>query len=265
MKHIRFIILSVSLSVILSINGCYSPPEFPVVPQISLEEVIFVDFSDPFESDSLIVKINFQDGDGDLGLSESETFAPYNDKAYFAYFADQNRLIKFSPDTLSQSEDQIFFENRINYRSRSSPPLDTLPSFVDPYSCINWDIISNAETNFIDTLYYQRNENHHNILIDFLIEQPGGGYREFDLRKEFGFPNCGISYDGRFPILQRDGSSRPLEGTIRYGMTSVLFKSTFSIRNIKLRIQIIDRSLNSSNVIETPPFTLGSITVPGNG
>ncbi len=236
-------------------SGCFNPPELPVEPEIVFNDVLFKDLTN--EADSLIIIVDFQDGDGNLGLEKDEILAPFNDKAYFAYLPNDQEVVKFALDTLTNDEFQIFSENVITYASRRDvPELDTLPAFVDPYSCINWEIIQD-----VDTLYYQSNEYHHNILVDFLVQQPGGGFEEFDWTKEFGYPNCGISYDGRFPLLLPNRNDRPLEGSIRYGMTSVGFKSLFSLKTLKLRVTVIDRALNVSNTIETPPFTLQEITV----
>jgi len=84
------------------------------------------------------------------------------------------------------------------------------------------------------------------------VKQPDGSFEEFDWREEF----C-TTYDGRFPILAKEkdlSSATPLEGTLRYAMLSTGFKFQFSIKTLKLRVQIQDRLLNKSNVIETPEF-----------
>jgi hypothetical protein len=113
------------------------------------------------------------------------------------------------------------------------------------------------ENNIVkDTLYFQLNPDHNNIEVDFLVKNPNGTFTEFDWRKEFNFPNCGISFDGRFPILYKDRPGAPLEGRIRYGMGSIGFKVLFGLKTLKLRVQIKDRALNKSNIIETPEFTL---------
>ena len=53
---------------------------------------------------------------------------------------------------------------------------------------------------------------------------------------------------------------RPLEGSLRYGMTSsgwlFLFRDT-----LKIEVMIQDRALNKSNVVSTPDFTLDMISV----
>ena len=236
-------------------SSCFTPPEFPVEPEIKFNDVLFKDLTN--EADSLIILIDFKDGDGNLGLEKDEILAPYNDRAYFSYLPGDNKVVKYAIDTLTNSEAALYSPTLITYSDRETfAELDTLPGFIDPYNCINWQIVQD-----FDTVYYQANEFHHNILVDFLIQQPGGEYEEFDWTREFSYPNCGISYDGRFPLLISNGKDKPLEGTIRYGMTSVGFKALFSVKTLKLRVTVIDRALNISNQIETPPFTLQEITV----
>jgi len=225
----------------LAIISCFEPPEFSRVPSIDLADLKFKDVGDVSEPDSLIISLNFRDGDGDIGLDasnfEDQNF-PYNNKYYF----------RFPDGSLLNYEDK-----------RTNPNYDTLPDFVKPYNCINWEIITGSGQ-AKDTVYFQLNPDHYNIFVVFLVKNPDGSFKEFDWREEFNYPNCGISFDGRFPVLSKDLSqASPLEGTIRYGMVSTGFQILFSIKTLKLRIKIQDRFLNKSNEIETPEFTLQSI------
>jgi hypothetical protein len=220
----------------LGLSACFNPPEYPVQPQIEFESIVYREYGTGFDSeyDSLILTLKFKDGDGDLGLDPSEIAAPYNNKFYYR-FADGKFL---------------------NYADkRTNPNYDTLPEFIKPYNCINWDVI--RENNLVkDTLYFELNPNYYNITIDFLVKNSDGSFTEYDLTKEFNYPGCGGTFDGRFPILFKDKPGTPLEGTIRYGMGSTAFKAFFSIKTLKLRIQIKDRALNKSSFIETTEFTL---------
>lgn len=225
--------------VALFLASCFDPPQYGPIPEIEFDKIIFKDVSDPSSVDSLIISLKFKDGDGDLGLDASELIAPYNNKYYF----------KFSDNTF------------VTYKTkRTNPRYDTLPTFVKPYNCINWEI--KTVNNKIDTFYFQLNPNHYNIFIDFFVQNNDGSFKEFDWQKEFTYPNCGIPFDGRFPLLSKDLSQKtPLDGTIRYAMQSTGFLFLFSIKTLKLRVTIQDRALNKSNTIETPLFTLGGITV----
>jgi hypothetical protein len=105
-----------------------------------------------------------------------------------------------------------------------------------------------------DTIYFEKNPNHNNIKVEFFVQE-NGVFEPFDWVTAFP-PDCGETFDGRFPRLSDE--SKPLEGTIRYSMESAGFLSLFSIKKIRLRISIKDRALNTSNVIETE-FTLNQI------
>lgn len=66
-KGIVFFVLAAALS------SCFDPPEFPTTPEIEFESIYFgetPDFSDP---DSIVIAINFKDGDGNLGLNKIVT------------------------------------------------------------------------------------------------------------------------------------------------------------------------------------------------
>lgn len=226
----------------LGVSACFDPPEYPLQPQIEFESIVFKEYGSGFDSepDSLILKISFQDGDGDLGLDPSELGCVsdnicFNNKYYF----------------IKQDGTPVTYRDK-----RTNPNFSGLPDFVKPYNCINWEVRTLSSGGPVDTLYFEINPDHYNIEVDFLVKNPiNGTFEEFDWTKEFNYPNCGISFDGRFPILFKDRPGSPLEGTIKYGMGSLGFKALFSIKTLKLRVLIKDRALNQSNVIETPEFT----------
>ena len=74
----------VSLLILFHVYSCKSDEvSFSNVPEISLNEVSLL--QDTLGNDSLIVLvIGFQDGDGDIGLTSSDTAAPFN--FWSAYF-----------------------------------------------------------------------------------------------------------------------------------------------------------------------------------
>lgn len=233
--------------------SCFDPPEYSNIPKIEFEKVTFIDQSDNTLPDSLIVIIRFMDGDGDLGLdanNPSDTLFPYQTRTFF--------------DTIPNSPVGYYFPQGpdnfyITYKTkRTNPNYDTLPPFSKPYNCVNWEVLT--FNNQVDTFYFQNNPYHHNIRVDYLVKNNDGTFTEFDWTTEFSYPLCGITFDGRFPVLSRDLSrAAALDGKIRYGMTSTGFNVLFNIKTLKLRITIIDRALNVSNTVETPEFTLQQI------
>ena len=102
--------------------SCYSPPELPLEPSISFKSIIFKELDNL--PDSLILSLEFKDGDGDLGLGTNELGEPYHDIWFFRK-ADHTLL---------------------TYSDRFTPPYDTLPPFEFPYiimgTCNKIDYIS---------------------------------------------------------------------------------------------------------------------------
>jgi hypothetical protein len=271
-------------------SSCFDPPEFPRVPSIEYWKTEFVDAA----TDSLIVYINFKDGDGDLGLdSEDPNYInyPYNNTFFFQEHNGGFDTL-YSTITQTQGPNQVPYEilnipNAANGklvfpRTRKKPGYGSLP----PYNCIYYeyllarnllikqsdypaldktvritDTIKSQSGQFYyqiqDTLLVSTNPNHYNIEIDFLIKRGKDDFVEYDFKKES--QNCGVqSYDGRFPFLT-EKPGRALQGTLRYSMNSAFFLNVFSIKTLKLRIQIKDRALHRSNIVETQEFTLDKI------
>ena len=79
---------------------------------------------------------------------------------------------------------------------------------------------------------------------------------KFPNQADFSPYTPGIPYTGRFMRLAPDNGARPLEGELRY--TFNIFPG-FDLQNgdeMQFRIQIADRNLNLSNIVETDPITL---------
>jgi hypothetical protein len=211
---------------LLALSFCTRPPELPVIPQIEFEYVQFKEVEGP---DSLIISVFFRDGDGDLGLTSFDIFEPY--QAYDV--------------KLDQNGDTIFIGD--------NPDMPA-------YNPIDYVITRDDDGNPQDTIWVELNPDHYNIFVRF-YEKMNGEYEEFNWRD----PPYYQTFDGRFPLLNTKIEDnqlviRPLEGSLKYGMTSsgwlFLFRDT-----LKIEVQIQDRSLNKSNVVSTPDFTLEMIRV----
>lgn len=236
--------------------ACFEPPQYSIIPSIEFDKIIFKDIANSSDPDSLILSLRFKDGDGDLGLDPSETFEPVNDKFYYA----------FTDASLTNSVPISAFDPRfiyVTYKTRrTNPNYSSLPAFTQPYNCINWEV--KTVNSKLDTFYIELNPNHYNIFVRFFTKNNNGTFKEFDWQKEFPYPNCGIPFHGRFPILSKDISRKaPLDGTIRYGMASTGFLILFSIKTLKLEVVIQDRSFHKSDTVVTPEFTLLSIKKSG--
>ena len=285
MKAFRTSILILFLA--FALNSCFDEPHFPLVPEIVFNDLYLKVTPDISDYDTLVLMIDFKDGDGDLGLNgQSDIDASYPYQLTDYYQQDGNGGMKPIPTIQVQNYTVLEPEDNnklITNRTRSQPGYENLPAFNfnKPLGCQPYivqdllldslyyqsidglyhitDTLYEQATHepyysIADTLYFTFNENHYNITIQFLVKNNDGTFTEFNWRDEF----C-TTYDGRFPILSNDGESNPLEGTIRYDMGSNGWLPLFSIKTLKLRIYIKDRALNKSNVIETPEFTLDKI------
>lgn len=215
-KTILLLLLSVGFS-------CISPPEdFPTVPEISFNNVEFVVTND---ADSLIVTLNFRDGEGDLGLNPRDINPPFNELEY--QVNNQGTLI--------------------TYKNR---PAEA-PSFNNR-DWIIFPLINNIVIR--DTIWVKENPNYYNIFVKFFIKR-SGQYTEFKWSDAPYF----TTFNGRFPRILADERERAIEGNIRYGMLSLGWNSIFRNDTIRLDLQIQDKQLNLSNQVSSPDFTLAQI------
>lgn len=72
MKHFSLLIIT------LIFLSCADDNNISTTPSISYEKLEFKKSENSFNQDSLILTINFIDGDGDLGLSNDENNYPYH-------------------------------------------------------------------------------------------------------------------------------------------------------------------------------------------
>ncbi|MDN3686948.1 hypothetical protein [Cyclobacterium jeungdonense] len=211
------------IPILFTWSGCISPPEnFPTVPEIEFKNMEFVQTT---SADSLILTISFRDSEGDLGLNARDIFPPFNELNYLT-------------------------DNNGNYITYSNRPEEA-PDFNNR-DWVIFPLINNVE--IPDTLWVAENPDHYNIFVDFFIKR-GGTYTEFD----WSDPPYFTTFDGRFPRMLEEERSRSIEGQIRYSMLSLGWNSIFRTDTVRLEVQIQDRSLNRSNVVTSPDFTLSQI------
>lgn len=234
---------------LLGAAACYQAPEFPLEPEISFNDIQFYDTP---QQDSLVVTLNFQDGDGDLGLGGDENDMPYN--PFFFVENGSGGLLMLNSN-------------------------DTMPPYTPPYSCVNYKVGKISGNRFVpyltsdyeasfpeqepDTLYTRPNPFADNFIVDFMVKE-NGSFTHFSW---ISAPSsgCGESQNGRFmPLFDPEMANKPLSGTLTYTMENYGFVPYFRNDTLKLRIRIIDRALNISNIIETPEFTLESIQAGAN-
>lgn len=243
MKKLFFLITS------LILYSCIEDNNVSTVPSISYENLIFKKSINSFNQDSLILTINFVDGDGNLGLSNNENNYPYH--PYNAIIdRDFNWITIGSTDVNPPL--YVYEPNGVYYLYNNE---DNRPTF----NCDNYIIDTVNSTTQLDTFYIQKNENNKNIFIEF-YKKENDEFKLIDWKRIFDEEyGCGIDFNSRFPPLNISNSNQLLSGKLRYGMVSYGFDMILKNDIFKLKIYIKDRELNTSNIIETPEVTLEEI------
>jgi len=262
----------------LVISSCFSPPEYPDVPEIVFKSVEYIKgglLADGSQAeDSVVLVLNFKDGDGDIGVGASEISPPFNDRWYFT----KSRLgfdPTHNPDCSQYKNkcDYIYetsisdFNKYVSYKDRKvTPGYDTLKPYVTPYKCYNWEIVyqdadneSSTPPTVLDTLFFVLNPHYNNLFVEFEMktDDPANPFQAFDERTYFT-ASCGVRiFYGRIPILSEDlNRSTPLEGEIRYAIPSYFFETIFGSKTLRLRVYIEDRAFHQSNTVYTREFNL---------
>ncbi len=101
--------------VLVSLVSCKDDPEISKTPEISFGE--FLLYKNISGKDSMIVlRINYEDGDGDLGLSSTDTLPPYNygNSAFYNLFVTYqvNNGIKWEKILNPSTSDTIHYNQR---------------------------------------------------------------------------------------------------------------------------------------------------------
>lgn len=283
MKLIKGLFL-VAVSVV--VTSCFDPPDYSHTPQIEFVDLCFKEGTTDNPTDQLTITISFRDGDGDLGLAGDQIDEPYNDVFYG--LANNGQVTEAGKKTVVSHLPQ-FIEvppgtagKLVTVRTLQDPAYaDKLPPYISPAaSCSDYKLqkvyiqekdksiidasyaeIDTIKSNTGSTLYYvvqdmfysRRNPNHRNIEVEFWVNDGAGNYTLFDWEKEY----CETAFNQRFPVLT--DKTGPVEGNLKYDLTSVGIKATFSIRTLRLKIRIRDRALNVSNEVQTEDFTLDKI------
>lgn len=275
----------------LALSMCTEPEEFPNTPEITFNDLVFKN-SDSGQ-DSLILSIDFKDGNGDLGLNSDQnlsedSFFPYHDleaiidgQGQFVTLLSESTSFPWRKTFPNSTFTEIYGEiddrpdfscldYEIGYLNPEKTFFTSDPRIFDEdnrvqikfHTSLNGTISIDPSTLVEDTIYVKKNENRFNILVDYFVKR-NGEYELFDWLTQFDETGCqGIDFNGRFPIFDQTNlnNGSALEGTLKYSMLSSGFNISFRNDTIKLRVVIKDRALNNSNVIETPDFTLQAIS-----
>lgn len=250
MKHFAKLLFSFGL--VFGLLGCFETVEFPDTPKIEFESLSYVDTDG---IDSLILKFSFEDGDSNIGLTNSSQDLLFPYQIYDVVLDDGNDVVTISSDTV---EFPIFtapvfitdFNGEIIRQiDLSNRELLSENDIRPAYNCEDYEIVD------ADTVYVVRNEFHHNFHIEFQ-EKIGGEYFTIDFREVFNSDDCTLgNFNGRIPLFDPNGQ----EGVITYAMLSQAFRLAFLDNTIRLKFYVIDRDLNRSNEAFSQDFVLGEL------
>ena len=116
----------------LAAVACQKPVEYPVEPKIAYEGFTYLMNPDSTFSGEGVVVFSYTDGDGDLGLDDSDTLPPFglNDAHYYNMVVDylksvngqfvKTPLLSWNPQT--QSFDTVTFNARFRRLRDSEEP-----------------------------------------------------------------------------------------------------------------------------------------------
>lgn len=108
--NIRVFIIAVFSLCLLGLFSCQEKVEYPIVPYIEFQDFSFLMNQDSAVERGLIT-IYFTDGDGDIGLTDEDSIAPYDYNLFIDYFEYQNGL--WNKVTNELTGDTINFYGRI--------------------------------------------------------------------------------------------------------------------------------------------------------
>lgn len=207
MKSIKGLVLFGFLAGFVS--ACFSPPEFAIAPEIEFNRLEFKVTEDPSDADSLILYVDFKDGNGDMGLNDSYREDPYHEQNF--YYEDVANTSITPIGTVLQNLNLPPYPaiipmivtpptgKLVTNRTRTKPGFEFLPAFNSAnLECRDYTtqylLIAPSARNAIDasyaivdtlrdqnnnqyyvlkdTIHFTRNLNHYNIIVRFYQQEP---------------------------------------------------------------------------------------------
>ena len=211
-------------------GACFNPPEFSNNPAIEYKALYFG--KAPSGLDSLVVSIDFKDGDGDLGLSATapdDARDPYHDINFYANDNGQQfplvaNLVKdFTGYTLGKSKKtprNTFYEiigpektvgEMLTLQSRNEG-FPSLPPYTDPYKCAVYEQSYLNKNDQPDTVFiykdYRSLIKNKATIVDSLVRDGSPNTYWYAVVDYFYIqPNVGqYNFYVKFLIKQNDGS-----------------------------------------------------------
>ena len=116
-------IIAILFLMVLALSSCQEKMEYPIEPAITYQGVYYVIDADSTFTGEVVISLDYTDGDGDLGLDDTDTIYPFgpNDPYYYNLIIDylkwdgtqfvETPLLSWNQQT--QSYDTVSFNGRI--------------------------------------------------------------------------------------------------------------------------------------------------------
>ena len=273
--------------------SCFDSPELSSIPKINFYSIDFGKAQSEFRPDSLVLKITFEDGDGDLGLDPNFVDEPFHPTNF--YIAQNGSLIPigtraYDPTlppflaltaehrgklaTLSTSRDEQYKNKMANYASDSactyySGDQNRLNHAIQVDSVLVYGPYAGAISEFSEVYETSIPSLPESFFVvkDTFYVQRNPAYQNIEVRffrkqsvdaafEEIDFYKllCQEIFEGRFSVIS--DKKNAVSGTITYSMKSTQLENVLSNAIWQLEVRIRDRALHVSNPIKTMEFTI---------
>ena len=149
---------AVALFIGAGMTSCLQAPDYSDTPHIEENAVTVFRKNDAFGlRDSVEIALNFEDGDGDLGLNITDTdgvFGDRNNRLYNNYFVQvyyKNTLGAFVPLVQSSGYDGRFI--RLTNPDSRPGPIRGVLRYAIPFSLLNPATVAGTELRFLVSIY----------------------------------------------------------------------------------------------------------------
>lgn len=112
----------------LAVNACQKPVEYPIEPKIAYEGFTYLMNPDSTFSGEGVISFSYTDGDGDLGLDDSDTLPPFgfHDTYYYNmvvdYLKSENGVFVktplLSPHVPTSPDDTLVLYDTVTFNAR---------------------------------------------------------------------------------------------------------------------------------------------------
>lgn len=148
LKIISFVLLALLVS-----NSCLDDEVYPIIPEIQFEDFVLLKNTTTGLYDRGVLKFSFKDGDGDIGLKQADTAAPYDFNLFINLFEIINTdTVEFIPvyyNPVTQQYDTLSFNQRIPVLTPTTAQKAIKGTIEDTL-----DIYNYATNEPFDTIFY---------------------------------------------------------------------------------------------------------------